>query len=509
MIATSYTSAYRINLSKPMLWAVFGLYVVLLSYTVAHHELWGDELQAWNIAKASASFPDLLVNTRFEGHPPAWFALLWAISKYTHNLAYVQAAQVVIACTVVFLVIFFAPFPLLTRLLIPFGYYFLFEYGVFSRNYMIGVLPAFCICLIMRKNFRYKTLLYYALLLLMACTHLLAIPVAAGLHVYYLGMLIGQRQKTATVALHTLLGIVAFLPAAYFIFPPSDSQINVRFWIDRWNVHQLTAFIQAPLQAFIPMPAWWHYQFWNTEVFTEAKNNHSLFRLLNWPISIATVAAAIYVLKRNRNSLLMFVTCFLLTFIIAVAVFPLSSARYAGFIFIGFMAAYWLYCYEALPSRVGQWLVNGLLMVQLAGGIFAVSKDIRFPFSNLYRVNELLQDVPPGKRAVCDYWSLNSIASFAGKPFYCVDLQKQVSFILWGSDLAAMQKNPNRYYDGVHRLFQKEGIKELYMISTGTLQNLNRVDSLFLRSYHVELVDKKAGAIEKGSNLYLYLIKDI
>ena len=62
-------NTFRVNISKPMLWAAFGLYIAVLSYTMVHHELWGDELQAWNLAKASVSFPDLITNTRFEGHP--------------------------------------------------------------------------------------------------------------------------------------------------------------------------------------------------------------------------------------------------------------------------------------------------------------------------------------------------------------------------------------------------------------------------------------------------------
>jgi hypothetical protein len=343
--------------------------------------------------------------------------------------------------------------------------------------------------------------------MLVAGAHLLAIPLAAGINGYFLLRLAEQGQKKASIALHAGLGILAALPAMYFIFPPSDSQINMGFWTSRWNAHQLTAFIQAPLQAFIPMPAWWKDQFWNTQAFVEAKNSYGIFRLLNWPLSLATIALAVYVLRDSRKCLALFVTAFLLSLIIAITVFPLSGARYTGFLFIAFIAAYWLYCYEASPSRGSRRLVNGILTIQLAAGIFTVVKDIRLPFSNLHKVSELLSEVPAGERTVCDYWALNSVSAFAGKPFYCVDLQKQATFILWGSDMAAMQKRAHRYTDGVRYLFQKENIQSVYLVSTGSLSNIERLDSLFVPSFHVELVDKREGAIEKGSNLYLYHIK--
>jgi len=508
MNAIAYTAALQNHGRRPILWAAFGLYTAILIYAMTRHELWGDELQAWNLAKASASPGSLLHNTRFEGHPPAWFILLWFVSTFTHNPAWIQALQVVICCGAVFLVLFYSPLPLVTRLLLPFGYFFLFEYAVLSRNYMIAVLPAFGICLLMGSHYRYKIPLYYVLLLLVTAAHLLALPLAAGLQGYFLFRLAEQRPKKTTIALHAGLGILAALPAMYFIFPPSDSQINLSFWISRWSAHQLTAFIQAPLQAFMPVPAWWKDQFWNTQVFVEAKNNYHAFRLLNWPISLATIALALYVLRANRKCLVLFATAFLLSLLIAITIFPLSGARYTGFLFIAFMAAYWLYCYEASPSRGSRWLVNGMLAIQLAAGVFIVVKDTRLPFSNLYKVNELLNEVPAGERTVCDYWALNAVSAFAGRPLYCVDLQKQASFILWGSDMAAMQKRPYRYRDGVRYLFQQENIKSVYLVSTGSLPNINRLDSLFLSSFHVELVDKREGAIEKGSNLYLYHIKE-
>src|SRR6185369_10968722 len=146
----------RSSFSNPVLWGIFLIYVFVLGYTLLHHELWGDELHSWNIAKASNSFSDLLSNTRYEGHPPLWYSILWVVSKFTHDVSYIQLVQFIIAALVVFLLLFFSPFPLIAKALMPFGYFFLFEYGVISRNYAIAVLLTFCICVLLQKNLKQK-----------------------------------------------------------------------------------------------------------------------------------------------------------------------------------------------------------------------------------------------------------------------------------------------------------------------------------------------------------------
>ncbi|HEV8272299.1 MAG TPA: hypothetical protein VGQ04_13400, partial [Chitinophagaceae bacterium] len=125
-------------------WFIFILYTALLGYSIVHHELWGDEIHSWNIAKGSNSFFDLIINTRYEGHPPVWYTILWTVSKFTHDTSYLQLIHLLIACAVVFVLLFYSSFPIVAKVLIPFGYFFLYEYAAISRNYAIGVLIAFC-----------------------------------------------------------------------------------------------------------------------------------------------------------------------------------------------------------------------------------------------------------------------------------------------------------------------------------------------------------------------------
>jgi hypothetical protein len=384
----------KIQFSKPLLWIVFGLYIIVAGFTMYHHELWGDEFHSWNIAKGSSSFLDLIHNRRYEGHPPVWYTILWIISKFTHNLVYIQVVHFTIAVLVIFVMLFYSPLPDSTKILLPFGYYFLFEYAILSRNYALGILAGFTICIIINKEFRYKLIVYYALLFFMSNVHLLSLLLAASLHLYFLIATIEQKKKQNIIALHILLGILVFLPAVHFISQPSESQINLLYFIRGWDLSKFAIDLQAPLRSFMPIPAWWQYNFWNTQFLIELHHKYKVLKIISPLLAFTFVGFGCYILKNDKKILAVFAANTFLTFIVG-NIFSLTTQRYCGFIFIGFIVAYWLHCYEnPIQQKSKKIIVTAVLLIQLIAGIFIVSKDIALPFSNGYLVRELVNEVP-------------------------------------------------------------------------------------------------------------------
>ena len=495
------------SFSKTMLWVVFGLYIAIAGYTMFHHELWGDEFHSWNIAKGSNSFFDLIQNRRYEGHPPVWYIVLWCISKFTHNLAYVQLVHLTIAILVIFVMFFYSPLPASTKAILPFGYYFFFEYAILSRNYAIAILAGFLVCVIINKEFKYKFIVYYSLLLIMSNVHVLAMILAVSLHLYFLISLIEQKKKRRIIALHALLGVLIFLPSIYFISLPPDSHVSILNSLHVWNQNQFAIDLQAPLRAFVPMPAWWEQNFWNMQFIMELHNKYKALKIISPLLALALVLFGCFILKDNKKSLALFVVNTIATFLLG-NIFTLSTQRYTGFIFIGFIVAYWLYCYDVPVQKNKKIAVNILLFIQLIAGVFIVYKDIELPFSNEYRVKELVDEVPANDKFVTDYSTLNAMSACLDDSFYCVDVEHNFSFLLWGKD-KSMLDNPYRYFQGVNYLFQKERIKTVYVISILSPKALSGEDAKLFSSFHVQLTDKIDGAIEKGSNLYLYQISVI
>ena len=485
--------------------AAFVIYLVLLAFCISRHELWGDELHSWNIAKASHSFTELIHNSRFEGHPPLWYTLMWALSKFSHNLIYLQWLQGIIAGCAVSLLIFHSPFPVKARLLLPFGYYFLFEYGVFSRNYAPALLICFCMLIVLKRAKSYRNAVYYPLLFLLANTHLLAAVLAAAIHIYYLLHQKEDGLRKPVLALHLLAGIVSILPALYFIFPPSDSEMNLHFWMSRWSIRQLKDIAAAPAKSFVPLPAWWEYHFWNTHFLINASYRWALLKPVIYLSSIVLTGLTFFILKENRKSSALFF--FNLLFTVAVAtVFPLTSSRYVGFIFIGFIVAAWLYQEEKPLTHKREMGLYILLVLQIAGSLVAVPRDIQYVFSNSSKVKELILEVPTGNRIVTDYYCLNNVLAYTDGPAYSIETNKLRSFILWEQKPKTAEESQTVYTDGASRLFKESGLHSFYLLSSLPPETLAQMDGQLGITYKVSLVDKREGAIEKYSNIYLYRI---
>ncbi len=83
-------------------WSPAGLtavYALVLAFGLAHHETWGDELQAWLPAGDSADPTDLFANLKHEGHSAPWYLLLMPLTGLTASPVAMQALHLVIAST--------------------------------------------------------------------------------------------------------------------------------------------------------------------------------------------------------------------------------------------------------------------------------------------------------------------------------------------------------------------------------------------------------------------------
>lgn len=497
----------RKNKQHYILVGLFILYMGIVIFGLLYHELWGDELHSWNISKGSTSYANLIYNRRYEGHPPAWYTVLWLFSKFSHHLIYLKLAQLLFITGAIYVFIFYAPFPAFIKALSVFGYYFVFEYALFSRNYAIGLLPCFLLCTIDGKNFRGKWLVYYFLLFWLSNTHLLALALAASMHLYSLISLYEQKKKINKILVHTLLGAVVLLPSFYFIFPPSGSSLSLGFFLQRWHIGQLAVVAQTPLRSFMPIPAWWEPHFWNTQFLTSLIPQVHAIKYLCPLLSAAIVTIVFYILSGSRKATALFGSNLLLSAIIG-CIFPLNTARYVGYIFIGFVVAYWLYCRERPVSSGKMKMVVVLLLFQVVAGTGSFILCQSRPFSRLGEVKTLAQQVPAGERLVTDNWALNALSAYMDSSFYCVDLRQTRSYLLWDNRMKELGEDPYRYYNGVRYLFDRENIHRVYMISTHDPAILNKLDARFLVDFQVTLKSEFTGGIANSDDVYLYLIKE-
>ncbi len=165
-----------------------GLEVIAMAlYAIAHllmaivHEPWYDEAVAWQIARC-ASITDILFEIpHYEGHPPLWHLILMPFAKlgvgYEFSLSLVS---LIFAGAAVGLIIWKAPFPRIVRLLLPFTYFFFYQYGVISRPYCVMML-AFMLLAICYPKRDERPGRYTLCLMLLCLTSAYGIVLAGGL----------------------------------------------------------------------------------------------------------------------------------------------------------------------------------------------------------------------------------------------------------------------------------------------------------------------------------------
>ena len=179
-------------------------FLILGGFTAFNHEMWRDEIQAWLLARDSASFFELFAHLKYEGHPGLWHLCLMPLSRITASPVIMQVFHLLIAGVTVYLFVRYAPFNWLQKFLFCFGYFVLYEYAVIARNYALGLLLLILFCVLFRE--RYKRPLWIGgILFLLAHTsvHALIVTIAISFALFceYFLMKIG-RLKTAPTAEH-------------------------------------------------------------------------------------------------------------------------------------------------------------------------------------------------------------------------------------------------------------------------------------------------------------------
>ncbi|RYZ18589.1 MAG: hypothetical protein EOP49_49415, partial [Sphingobacteriales bacterium] len=264
--------------------------------------------------------------------------------------------------------------------------------------------------------------------------------------------------------LHVVAALIVFAPAMWFIAAPSGSGPTVAILVHKFGLSRIAIAGQAPVRAFLPVPAWWQYHFWNTQVLLELKDRYHALKLIIPVISIVMICGAAVILRRDRKSMVLFLANSLVTFLVSI-IFSLHTERYVGFLFIGFIVACVLHCKTEPFSPVGRKALVALFFIQASSGLFAIGKDITYPFSRADKAARLVTKVSPPAHVVTDYRALNATVAYLPEPLYCIDMEQKLPFISWNTDMQLLERYKNRYDHGLRRYFNEQQCSEVYMIS--------------------------------------------
>ena len=172
-----------------------------ISYIVVtiFHEPWFDEAQAWQIARC-ASLKDILFTIpHYEGHPALWHLLLFIPAKL--GLPFEISLKVIgglLILLCVYLVEYKSPFKRWFKLLLPFTFFFFYQYGVIVRPYSL-LLVLVILAAMFFKGKNDKPFRFVVVLIAMCCTSALGIIIAGGIAISWVIDIISEQGIKETM----------------------------------------------------------------------------------------------------------------------------------------------------------------------------------------------------------------------------------------------------------------------------------------------------------------------
>ena len=166
--------------------AVIVIYAVFHVFLCLFHEGCFDEVHAWNIAKDGTLFEIIFQIPNCEGHPSLWHLILVPFAKL--GMSYKLAMLVVTSLFSIADVTVFelkAPFPKTIKYLLPFSYFFFYQYGVIARPYCMMLL-AFLLVALSYKKRDDKPITYTLSLLFLCATSAFGVAIAGGMALVWL-----------------------------------------------------------------------------------------------------------------------------------------------------------------------------------------------------------------------------------------------------------------------------------------------------------------------------------
>jgi hypothetical protein len=304
-----------------------------------------------------------------------------------------QIFHVSLAGLTIWLLVRFAPFTLLQKCLLSFGYLFFYEYAAISRNYVLGVLFIFLFCVVYSR--RIDAVLIISLILsLLAQTSfygmLLALLLAFAIVVE---LFFNEELRTLLILKwkHSTIAILLFTFAIYIsliqIIPPEDTGYFEEWYfnLSRWRIAEA---FQIIWKTFIPLHSL-DTHFWYQNLLKS-------FYLQFYFSIILFVVTAIYFIRTPAIFICYIVS--ILGYVSFSYIKFIGEIRHNGYIFVFFIALLWLIPYfthvrfeekywhwlhtkRQKITSLGSYFLLIILMIHFFSGITAAIIDINYPFS--------------------------------------------------------------------------------------------------------------------------------
>lgn len=470
-----------------------------------------------------------------QGHPYTWNAILYFISHFiTQNPESMKAVHLAISTISVFLILKYAPFNKIIKVMLVFGYFFFYEYSIISRNYALGVLCIVIFC-ILYKN-KYKNILPIAIVLFFmgqanAYSFIISIALFLSLVIEFI---LDRKYVAKNIRkIYIILAVLIVIGEILFIY----WQLGPQLTLNRTDITAFSAFNRTTgeyivsfvrltkgiINVFIPIPQL-SINFWDTDrLLTNFLSNYRF--LYTFLLSAILLIIPLFVLK--RRSIYLYVFGLVGILIIPVFIYR-ASIRHYGHLFLLFMACIWL----SNINKSDKYLINFkgkankifkttfltiILIPSLIGSSVAFYYDWKYPFSNGKYVAEYIEkNYDKDEIVIVGYqdYATETVAGYLDKDIYYPNSKSFKKLVDWSNRFKEERTEAifreadsfSRAYDTVLVIKYKEPFKESEIPIKYNFEKLDvefNNSIVYTENYYLYLFDKDL-YLEKNTTDCIY-----
>jgi hypothetical protein len=466
------------------------LFFAMGAYALHFHEKWDDEAQAWLIARDNSVWQIIRHRLHYEGAPPLWHLLLHLFHLAGGPYAGIGWFGLGIATAGMYVWLRWSPLPAVLRLLLPFTFFFQYQYAVISRSYVLIPVLTFSLCALFRR--RQKILLFAFCAGLLASVSLQGFALSVSLVALFIREHFGaelrryvkHRQRIAwpspARASAALFAIMA-CAAMYSAIPAPDLNFAIGDQVSNGIVHRILLHMigETPRNAPKPKPekpltftpvsestphwntqprAWLALQIYPR---TAPRNHYALrwmFRRIgppvlefldeaSWPVANSNLLScsfliALFLWLRARRRLRMLL---LWVGLLVVGQILWTAEHHAGMLLIALVAAVWLAADSGAADKpitrldaIFLALFAAVLLGQIAWSAYSIRADVKSSYDPGPDTAQWLKERPRQRVAAFGFATVSIQPWFPRSPFIDVP----TSWWQWSSNVEV---------DGIYR----------------------------------------------------------
>ncbi len=429
------------KVDRRFLLSAMALVVILLLVGIFRHEMWRDELQAWCLARDSASLFEVHQHLLYEGHPISWYLPLFLFTRFTHDPLLMQLLNVALTSGACYLVLAHSPFSKLQRMLFCLGYFPLFEYGIISRSYSLELLVLLTFCYLFQFRNKHPWWLFSTLVLLVSVNAygvMIAFAFTATLLLEYWLERKRNPFPTKVAAIGTVLILLAAGLTVKQMSAPADGYHGELSAIKEKQPKRFFKSLRAIPIAYAPIPNFEVREFWNTDLVSKIGNELATLLLVValvvlCSILLYTKPSALFLYGIGTGGLVFFSFTHLL-----------GGLRQQGHLYLLLICSLWIAYYlssrefgppalKRISSDQGRSIfLTVILVLQMIAGIYAYYQDMMRPFSSAKLVARFIKQKGLSDMLIIgsNDHEITSVSGYLDRKIFCPESKTYIGFVV-------------------------------------------------------------------------------